>query len=112
MFSKRLRNLRENKGVNQEKLGAILGLSASTIGMYEQGRRQPDNDTLIKMADFFGVSVDYLLGKTEVKNYINPYDDELEEVLFSKAKDLTDDEKKAVLSVINAIKKDVDDGKI
>lgn len=112
MFSKRLRNLRENKGVNQEKLGAILGLSASTIGMYEQGRRQPDNDTLIKMADFFGVSVDYLLGKTEVKNYNNPYDDELEEVLFSKAKDLTTDEKKAVLSVINAIKKDVDDGKI
>ncbi len=112
MFSKRLRNLRENKGIKQEDLGKILDLSASTIGMYEQGRRQPDNETLIRMADFFNVSVDYLLGKTEVRNYTEPYDDELEEVLFSKAKNLTDSEKKTILNVINAIKKDVDSEKL
>ena len=112
MFGKRLRILRENADINQEKLGKILGLSTSTIGMYEQGRRQPDNDTLIKVAEYFDVSIDYLLGNTDVKKYENPYDDELEQVLFSKAKELTDDEKKAVLGVINAIKRDVDDGKI
>ena len=108
MFSKRLRNLRENKGYNQEELGSLLGLSTSTIGMYEQGRRQPDNETLLRIAEIFDVSIDYLLGKTEVKKYEQPYDDDLEEVLFSKAKDLTDDEKKTILNVINAIKKDVD----
>ena len=112
MFSKRLRILRENKGYNQEKLANMCGLSTSTIGMYEQGRRQPDNDTLVKLADIFDVSIDYLLGKTEVKKYEKPYEDELEKVLFSKAKELTADEKKAVLNIINAIKKDVDDGKI
>ena len=108
MFSKRLRNLRENKGISQEKLGLYLGLSASTIGMYEQNRRQPDNDILMKLADFFEVSTDYLLGKTEVQNYEEPYDNELDELLFSKAKDLSEEEKLAVLNVINAIKKDVD----
>lgn len=108
MFSKRLRNLRENKGMKQEELGDMLGLSASTIGMYEQGRRQADNETLIKIADFFDVSIDYLLGKTEVKKYEQPYENKLEEVLFSKAKELSEEEKKTVLSVINAIKKDID----
>lgn len=112
MFGKRLRILRENKGYNQEKLAKLCGLSTSTIGMYEQGRRQPDNDTLVKLADIFDVSIDYLLGKTEVKKYESPYEDELEKVLFSKAKELTDEEKKAVLGVINAIKRDVDNGKI
>lgn len=112
MFSKRLRILRENKGYNQEKLANMCGLSTSTIGMYEQGRRQPDNDTLVKLADIFDVSTDYLLGKTEVKKYEKPYEDDLEKVLFSKAKELTAEEKKAVLNIIKAIKKDVDDGKI
>lgn len=108
MFGKRLRMLRENKGYNQEKIANLCGLSTSTIGMYEQGRRQPDNDTLVKLADIFDVSIDYLLGKTEVQKYENPYDDELEKVLFSKAKELNTEEKKAILNVINAIKKDVD----
>lgn len=108
MLGKRLRKLRENNEMKQEELGKKLGLSASTIGMYEQERRQPDNETLVKIAEVFDVSVDYLLGKTEVKNYNNPYDTKLEEVLFSKAKDLTESEKQTILNVINAIKKNAD----
>ena len=108
MFSKRLRILRENKGYNQEKLANMCGLSASTIGMYEQGRRQPDNDTLIKLADIFDVSTDYLLGKTEVKKYEKPYETELEKILFSKAKSLTPEEMKLIINVINTIKKEAD----
>lgn len=108
MFAKRLRILRENSNMNQEKLAKMLNLSASTIGMYEQGRRQPDNETLLKLTEIFDVSLDYLMGKTEVKKYDSPYDSELEKVLFSKAKDLTDSEKMTILNVINAIKKDAD----
>ena len=70
------------------------------------------DDTIKKLCDIFDVSSDYLLGKSEIEKIEEPYENELEKVLFSKAKELTDDEKFAVLSVINAIKKDVDDGKI
>lgn len=65
MFAKRLRKLRKEKGINQTELGNILGLSTSAIGMYEQGRRTPDQETLKKIADFFDVSIDYLLGRTD-----------------------------------------------
>ena len=103
MFSKRLRILRENIDINQEKLGKILGLSTSTIGMYEQGRRQPDNETLLKLSDFFDVSVDYLLGKTEIKNYNKPYDSELEKLLFNQTKKLNSNEKEAVLNIVQLL---------
>jgi transcriptional regulator with XRE-family HTH domain len=58
-----LRELRQQKHLTQKELSKILQISASTIGMYEQGRREPDHDTLTKIADFFGVPTDYLLGR-------------------------------------------------
>lgn len=112
MFGKRLKNLRENAELTQEELAKKLNIVKSNISMYESGTRIPNAEILEELSGIFGVSIDYLLGKTDVKQYENPYDDELEQVLFSKAKELTDDEKKAVLGVINAIKRDVDDGKI
>lgn len=112
MFGKRLKNLRENAGFTQEQLGKKLNVVKSNISMYENGTRIPNADILEQLSKIFDVSIDYLLGKTDVKKYDNPYEDELEKVLFSKAKELTDEEKKAVLGVINAIKRDVDNGKI
>ena len=112
MFSNRLKELRKVKNVSQKELSDLLKLTPQAISKWENGLSEPDNDSLITLAEFFNVSTDYLLGKSNIENAENPYDDELEQVLFSKAKDLTEDEKKAVLGVINAIKKDVDDGKI
>ena len=63
MFGQNLKNLRTSKNLSQSKLGKILGISSSTIGMYEQGRRFPDQTTLTKIADYFDVSTDYLLGR-------------------------------------------------
>ena len=62
MIGKRLRNLRKKSGLTQAELGSELGLSASAVGMYEQNRREPDNRTLIKYAEFFDVTVDFLVG--------------------------------------------------
>ena len=59
-----LKELRAQKGITQTDLAKSLGVSASAIGMYEQGRREPDNETLIAIANFFRVTTDYLLGKT------------------------------------------------
>ena len=62
MFNNRLKELRAKAGLKQSQLGEKVGVSASTIGMYEQGRRSPDREMLIKLSNVFNVSVDYLLG--------------------------------------------------
>lgn len=58
---KLLKKLRKEKGLTQSELGKELGISPSTVGMYEQGRRVPDVPILKKMSAFFNVSIDYLL---------------------------------------------------
>lgn len=68
MFSKRLKELRNQKGIYQKELAEVLGVSRPTITQYEQGKRNPDTDMLNKIADYFEVSVDYLLGRTNKKN--------------------------------------------
>lgn len=60
MFGNRLRELRENKGMTQANLAKALSISRSAIGMYEQGKREPDFETLEKIADYFNVTMDYL----------------------------------------------------
>jgi transcriptional regulator with XRE-family HTH domain len=62
-----LRKLRQERYLTQLALSKMLQISASAIGMYEQGRREPDHDTLAKIADFFNVSTDYLLGRTDYR---------------------------------------------
>lgn len=64
MLSKRIKKLREENKMTQKDLGNILGLSQQTIGHYETNRAQPDYETLNKMANFFDVTIDYLLGRT------------------------------------------------
>lgn len=59
-----LKKLREYKHMNQAELADALGVSRSTIGMYETGKREPDFETMEVIADFFNVSMDYLHGKT------------------------------------------------
>ncbi|EEK78227.1 Transcriptional regulator, XRE [Bacillus cereus R309803] len=54
-----------------------LGIARTTYAMYEQGKREPDYNTLIKLATFFEVSIDYLLGTTEIKQVTDIQDPEL-----------------------------------
>lgn len=60
---KNIKQLREQKGVTQTELAKQMGVVRSTICQYEKGVHEPDLETLIKLADYFGVSVDYLLGR-------------------------------------------------
>ncbi len=61
MLGGRIGALRRQAGYTQAALAEKLNISASAIGMYEQGRREPSADTLVAMAELFGVSTDYLL---------------------------------------------------
>ena len=65
MIAQRIVELRKRKGMSQVQLAKALSVSASTEGMYEQGRRTPSIDTLITMSRIFGVSLDYLITGVE-----------------------------------------------
>ena len=108
MFGDRIKKLRDEKNISQFELSEFLGISQQALSKWENEKTEPDNDSLVKLANYFNVSTDYLLGNSETRRVDKPYDDELEKVLFSKAKDLTEDEKKTIINVINAIKKDID----
>ena len=69
MLGKRLRSLREENNLSQIELSKRLGIGNVTLSQYETGARNPDNETLIAISDIFGVSTDYLLGKTDLRNY-------------------------------------------
>ncbi|MFL0477955.1 HTH-type transcriptional regulator Xre [Bacillus licheniformis] len=80
-FGENLKKLRYEKNLSQKKLGNKLGLAESTIGMYEQGKRQPDYETLIKIADFFDVSIDYLIRGESKEAQEKIFTDEAEKIL-------------------------------
>ena len=62
----RLRELRERKKISQLKLAMDLDINQNSISRYENGVREADYATLIKLADYFAVSLDYLLGRTDI----------------------------------------------
>jgi len=71
MLKERLKKLREEKSITQRELARLLQISPSTIAMYETEQRVPPVEILERIADFFNVSVDYLLGRTEIRNSVS-----------------------------------------
>ena len=66
-FGERLSELRKGKDLSQAELGKIFKLGQSTIGMYETDKREPDMVTIKQFANFFGCSIDYILGHTDIR---------------------------------------------
>lgn len=65
-FSSVLKTLRSQKQMTQQELANSMGLSKSALNMYEQGARQPNFETLELIADYFNISIDFLLGKSSI----------------------------------------------
>ncbi len=77
-FGDKLKQLREASGLKQEELGKIVNLSKATISRYEANTIEPNNETLKLIANYFNVSIDYLLGNSDTQN---PYiQNDLDEV--------------------------------
>lgn len=108
MFGDIFKELRLEKKLSQDKIAEDLEISQPLIAKWESHQSTPSPEMLDYIADYFNVSVDYLIGRSKYRN-LEADNSELDNVLFSKAKDLTDDEKKTIINVINAIKKEVDE---
>ena len=65
----RLKQLRKSNNLTQTELGKILGVGKTTISMYETNNSTPNDEIKLKIAEYFNVSLDYLLGKTDIRNY-------------------------------------------
>lgn len=116
MLGEKIKELREKENYSQKELGSKLGISPSTIGMYEQNRRSPGKDMLLKIAKTFNVSVDYLLSsdayntafKEEHHNYkdVNDILKTAKEQLMSKEALLFNGEpatEEAIQSILDAM---------
>lgn len=109
MLSKRIKQLRESHGETQQKMAENLGVSQQTIAGWEKGQRNPSLETLSTLADYFGVSVDYLLGRTDIPNiYIHDIEvDGKHGRIASTQKDLSQEYQEQVRAKVqNAIKED------
>ena len=69
----RIRDLREDRDLRQSDLAQATGIDQRTISNYETGKSNPDSYALIKLADFFNVSIDYLVGRTQ-RDFYNSED--------------------------------------
>jgi transcriptional regulator with XRE-family HTH domain len=79
ILAERLVELRKKKHLKQDDIANILGVVRSTYGNYEQGSREMDLSSIIKLADFYQVSLDYMLGRTDLPFHQESYSqDEVE----------------------------------
>ncbi|MBM7623748.1 transcriptional regulator with XRE-family HTH domain [Sporohalobacter salinus] len=120
-FQKRLKKLRNEKGVYQKELAKIIGVSRPTITQYESGQRKPDHETLSKIADYFDVSIDYLLGRTDERKSADKIkqalsdDEDLQEfweqlstredlkLMFKQTKDLSPESIHRIIEIVKII---------
>jgi transcriptional regulator with XRE-family HTH domain len=92
----RLKTLRKGRGWTQEEAAKRLGLIRSTYSNYESGKREPDFDTAKAMAEFFEVSVDYLLGGSR---------DQAKNLVMEAYDRLPQEEKKVIADMIDVLEK-------
>ena len=111
-FGDRLRELRLSKGLRQIDLCEILNVSKSAVGAYERNEREPVYKQLMNLADYFNVSLDYLLGRSDepliVEQYIKRDIHDLSEILDKyelKVQDyrLTEEDKQRIKHICLAV---------
>lgn len=122
----RLKKLREESDYTQLQLSGMLNIGNVSLSQYENGTRTPDIDTIVKIAEFYDVTTDYLLGRTndpqgnieteeETPYYINDdaremaqeiYENPELRILFDASRNLETDDIKAVVDIVRRLKKE------
>lgn len=111
MIGDTLKRLRTKKGLTSEELCSKIGIKGGSYRNYERNDRKPDYDTLVKLADFYNVSIDYLLGRPDAKPPEEPLDEfarkehlkSLEKVFMKKYLALTEEQRDKVLDFLRGV---------
>lgn len=106
----RLKLLREEKGLFQKDIATLLNVSIPAVNQYESGKRDMSTETVVKLAEYFGVSTDYLLGKSDIRNPEKAQEDPLglAKIGFSMENytPLTEKQKEQIRDLLEIILKD------
>lgn len=94
LIGEKIKELRKNSKITQEQLGNAIGVSKMAISYFEKGKKSPGRESLEKIADYFGVTTDYLLGRSE--------DPELNE----EEDNVVSEEGKNIMSLIESLPED------
>lgn len=106
-FKNVFKNLRIKSGYTQDGLAEAIGISRSAVSMYENGNREPDFETLERIADFFNVDMNYLLGSstktTIIQNDYEPSYEDVEQLLARNGKEFSTEQKMRLIKLLSEI---------
>ena len=102
----RLKLLREEKGLIQKDIANLLNVSIPAVNQYESGKRDMSTETVVKLAEYFNVSTDYLLGKSDIRNF-DKEEQEFRYAYHKETEGLTDEEIADALRFYKEMKKKV-----
>lgn len=101
MYGNRLKELRKEQNITQSNLAKILNVTQDSISLWEKNKRVPDTQYIVQLADYFNVSADYLLGRSDDFGSVNvPSDVELsseEQYALDMFRDLSNSNRKVIL---------------
>ena len=92
--AERIKNLRIEKKLTQQELGNIVGLTSTGVSYWESGKAVPNFETMIKLSNYFGVSIDYFTGKSELGNKGM--------ILFRKAEQVNKEDREKMYNIIDS----------
>ena len=106
----RIKELRNEREINQETIGKLLGLEIAGVSKLETGRVPLKDEYIVKLADYFGVSTDYLLGKSDIRNPEKEVDFDPNKLFIGLSKkdyeNITDEQMKQIEELAKVILKE------
>lgn len=105
MIGERIKELRKSKKMSQSELGKFIGVSQTTVTAWENGRAEPSSSYVTKLATFFNVSTDYLLGRDPKEDDEKPLTRNQKLIAYSIDPDISDEERQAIIEMVQAAKK-------
>lgn len=109
----RIKELRIEKHLLQSDVAKYIGKSERIVGFYEKGERDPNTDTLLKLSELFDVSVDYILGKSDIKNSKKINLEEIDIAFASGIKGLNKENQETLKNIMEGLlaKQELEDDK-
>lgn len=104
-LSERIKQLRKEKDLTQEEFGKIFGIVKSTVSLYENNKSTPDDEIKKKIAEYFNVSLDYLMGNSDIRN---PYANKIPKMTPHEKIDYDDFMEQAKIHFMGASSEDKD----